>query len=176
MANLTQTTPLNGFDQPIGNMRLREITDLDITALAIPNNGATKFKAAIKSTYGLSMPSPLKSTADAKTRLLMTQPDQLFALTRRGANTPIDAYITDQTDAWVLLELSGPASRTALERICQIDLDPDAFQKNQMARTTMEHMAAIIIRTGTDTFILMSASSSAASFQHAVELSVKHVS
>ncbi len=184
MANLTQTSSLNGYDQPIGDMRLREITDLDLTSLAIPHKGATKLKTAIKNGLSLSMPTPMKSTADAKSRLLMTQPDQIFAMTPRSKHAESTirkaigdtAYITDQTDAWVVLELSGPSSRTALERICQLDLHPDVFKKNQMARTTMEHMGSMIIRTDNDTFILMSASSSAASFLHAVEISVQHVS
>ena len=86
------------------------------------------------------------------------------------------AYITDQTDAWVILEISGESSREALERICQVDLDKNVFQLDGMARTTMEHMSAIIIRKADDTFYLMSASSSAKSFLHAVELSAQHVS
>jgi sarcosine oxidase subunit gamma len=165
-------------------MRLREIHDLDLCALAIPHKGASKLKAAIKAGFDLSMPTPVKSTADAKTRLLMTQPDQIFAMTPRSkhAETSVHkaigdtAYITDQTDAWVVLELSGPTSRTALERICQLDLHPEAFKQNQVARTTMEHMGSMIIRTDKDTFLLMSGSSSAASFLHAVELSAQHVS
>ncbi len=184
MAKLTQTSPLNGYDQSIGDMRLREIHDLDLTALAVPHKGGTKIKSAIKDGFGLAMPTSVKSTANDKTRLLMTQPDQVFAMTPRTkhAETTIakaigdTAYITDQTDAWVVLELSGPSSRTALERICQVDLDAQVFKLNQMARTTMEHMGSIVIRNGKDSFLLMSGSSSAASFLHAVELSAMHVS
>ena len=39
----------------------------------------------------------------------------------------------------------------------------------------MEHMGAIIHREGTDRFLLLSASSSARSFLHAVEASLEHV-
>jgi sarcosine oxidase subunit gamma len=184
VAKLTTTSPLNGYDQPIGDMRLREIHNLDLTALAVPHKGASKLKTAIKAGFDLSMPTPVKSTADAKTRLLMTQPDQVFAMTPRTKNTETTvrkaigdtAYITDQTDAWVVLELSGPSSRAALERICQVDLDANVFKLNQMARSTMEHMGSIVIRNGKDSFLLMSGSSSAASFLHAVELSAQHVS
>ena len=114
----------------------------------------------------------------------MTQPDQIFSIIPQVDDPEKDlskiignaAYITDQTDAWVVLEISGVTSRTALERICQVDLDPNIFKLNAMARTTMEHMATIIIRTDVDTFLLMSASSSAKSFLHAVELSAQHIS
>ena len=90
-------------------------------------------------------------------------------------NIPLK-HITDQTDAWVILEISGESSREALERICQVDLDKNVFQLDGMARTSMEHMSAIIISKADDTFYLMSASSSAKSFLHAVELSAQHVS
>jgi sarcosine oxidase subunit gamma len=40
----------------------------------------------------------------------------------------------------------------------------------------MEHMGAIVARTGDETYLLLSASSSAKSFAHAVEVSAKNVS
>ena len=40
----------------------------------------------------------------------------------------------------------------------------------------MEHLGTIIIRTEQDTFLLLSASSSAGSFLHAVETSIRNVS
>ncbi|MDX1786447.1 MAG: sarcosine oxidase subunit gamma, partial [Roseovarius sp.] len=70
--------------------------------------------------------------------------------------------------------ISGPGSLAALERICMLDLHPDAFKVNAVARTVMEHMGAIIARTGEDTYLLLSASSSAKSFLHAIELSIEN--
>jgi sarcosine oxidase subunit gamma len=183
VAKLFATSPLAGYDQNIGDMRLREVTDLNLTSLAIPHQGTAKLKRAIKEGLGLTMPTAIKSTASDKIRLMMTQPDQMFALSTRTKHAESSmtkfigdaAYITDQTDAWVVLELSGPSSREALERICQIDLHTDVFKHNHMARTTIEHLGSIVIRTSKDTFLLMSASSSAASFLHAVETSSNHV-
>jgi len=184
VAELSPNSPLNGYDQTIGDMRLREVTDLDIVALAIPIKGTAKLKRAINNGFGMKMPTPTLSVVNNTARLMITQPDQLFALQPRSphAENAIakvigdTAYITDQTDAWVVLELDGPSSRSALERVCQLDLDDNQFTINQMARTTMEHMVSTIVRTGEDQFLLMSPSSSARSFLHAIELSAKHVS
>jgi len=85
------------------------------------------------------------------------------------------AYTTDQTDNWVVLALSGPLALAALERLCPIDLHDSSFPIDSSARTVMEHMGAVICRTGEDSFLLMSASSSAASFLHAVETSLIYV-
>ena len=84
-------------------------------------------------------------------------------------------YYTDQTDSWVTLRVSGAKSRTALERICPIDLDPKAFSPGAVTRTVMEHHGAIILRDGQNSFVLLSARSSACSFLRAVERSVDNI-
>ena len=63
--------------------------------------------------------------------------------------------------------------REALERICPLDLHPDAFGVDHAARTVMEHLGVLIIRTGEEAYLLLSASSSAGSFQHALHLSME---
>ena len=184
MAKLSSLSPLNGYQESIGSISLHEINDYSLVSLAIPQDTTKTFAKIIKDEFGVGMPTSVMSKTNKKMRLLMTQPDQIFSIIPQVDDPEKDlsktignaAYITDQTDAWVILEISGVTSRTALERICQVDLDPNIFKLNAMARTTMEHMATIIIRTDVDTFLLMSASSSAKSFLHAVELSAQHIS
>ena len=82
-------------------------------------------------------------------------------------------YTTDQTDAWVCLEISGPETILALERLCPLDIA--RFTDGTAARTVMQHMGALIIRLSADRFLLLSARSSAASFLQAVETSYRNV-
>jgi sarcosine oxidase subunit gamma len=82
-------------------------------------------------------------------------------------------YTTDQSDSWVVLEISGPDTLAALERLCP--LNTATMPENGYGRTTMEHMGAAILRLADDRFLLMSASSSARSFLHAVETSYEYV-
>ena len=114
------------------------------------------------------------------------QPDQVFILfapphpdraveTVRAALGPA-AYVTDQSDSWAMLRIAGAGIRAALERICPLDLDDEVFPQGRVARTAMEHLSAIILRDGEDSFLLMSPRSSARSFLHAVELSAENVS
>ena len=56
----------------------------------------------------------------------------------------------------------------SVARICPIDLHADAFGPDHATRTVMEHIGAMILRTGEDAFLLLSARSSAQSFLHAV--------
>ncbi|WP_113912536.1 sarcosine oxidase subunit gamma [Roseovarius dicentrarchi] len=183
---LISAPPLAGYSASFGDIKLSAPKDLAIVSIALPLGGEDSAKAAIKSAFGIDLPEVGTSatTGDDATALMRLGVDQafvLFACATPDAERQIAAklngavYTTDQTDAWCSLEISGPGARRALERICPVDLHPDAFAVSAVARTIMEHMGAIIARTDEDTFLLLSASSSAKSFLHAVELSAKNV-
>ena len=108
--------------------------------------------------------------------ILFEAPDPDRAAETVGDALGPAAYVTDQSDSWAMLRIAGAGARAALERICMLDLDAAAFPEGRVARTVMEHLAAIILRDGPDSFLLMSPRSSARSFLHAVELSVENVS
>lgn len=183
---LAPLTALDGYTRDFNGTVLREVTDLAIVSIAIPLDGKPALAKAVKSAYGCALPKPAMSslTKDGTTRLVSSQADQALVLfDHPSADGGVvvskklgDAgYYTDQSDNWTALSLSGPQTRTALERICPIDLDPKAFPVNASARTHMEHLGVLIICIATDAFLLLSARSSAKSFLHAVEVSVKNV-
>ena len=187
MANITLTAAplLGGYDKTTGKTRLCERDDLAMVSLAMPIRGKSALTKAIKAGFGLSMPSPVKTTTKGDARLMQTTPDQFMlifphatpdAAAHVAAKIDGAAYVTEQTDAWVRLELSGPGAMAALERICPLDLHESTFPVGSAGRTTMEHMSAVIIRTGKDSFLLLSASSSGMSFLHALETSLAYTS
>ena len=180
---LTPSSPLGGFARNFGPVGLRELTDLAIVSVALPLGAEDAAGAALKTAFGCALPEPGKyaQSKDGRERLLRLAPDQLFILFDHAtpdaeaaiaARLDGAAYTTDQTDGWVALEITGTGSRAALERICPIDLHPKAFAVGQFARTSMEHLGSIVLRSDEDTFLLLSASSSAGSFLHAVETSI----
>ena len=183
---LTSAPPLAGYDKSFGDIVLSAPADLAIVSLAIPLGEDVAAKKAIKKAYGTDLPEPGKSAvAKDGERLVRLGKDQAFVVfthTTPDAERVVAerlkgaAYTTDQTDVWSGLEISGSSSRKALERICPLDLYPDHFVENDAARTVMEHMGVLIIRTGVDAYLLLSASSSAGSFLHAVETSIHNVS
>lgn len=183
---LTAAPPLAGYDQSFENLRLRAPADLAIVSIALPLGGEAAAEKAIKSAYGAALPdigtSTLSNEGDA--RLVRLSPDAgLLIFTRATPDAEPHvagklkgtAYTTDQTDVWTGVEISGPRARTALERICPIDLHPQSFAQGGAARTTMEHLGTLIIRTDADAFLLLSASSSAKSFLHALETSIHNI-
>lgn len=184
MAEMTLTPApiLGGVDLTIGANRIVERADLALVSIATPLGADAELAAALKRGWSLEMPAPTQATIDGETLAIRTSVDQMMLVFPHGtpdANATVQAkldgagYTTDQTDVWVVLEVSGPDTLAALERLCPLDLQTMPLAGS--GRTVMEHMGAMVLRLDTDSFLLMSASSSAQSFLHAVELSYQYV-
>ena len=188
MGALTARAPLGGYAETFGAIALAEETGLALVSAAVPQGGDAAFATALADGFAASRPAIGDTAAGGRygARILGMQPDQMFILFEppdrdRPAETVAGAlgaaaYVTDQSDSWAMLRIAGAGVRSALERICPLDLDDAAFPEGRVARTAMEHLSVIILRDGADSFLLMSARSSARSFLHAVELSVENVS
>ena len=180
------TSPLGGFDLQHTDVSLSEITDHALVSMAIPLGGETVLQNEMEKKYGAAFPNCGRSTiaTDGCTQFLGLQKDQAFALFKFEGDDAVSeianalgdaAYYTDQSDSWAMLEISGPQARSALERICPLDLNQDVFAFGAVTRTMMEHLAVIVMRTHQDTFLLMSPRSSADSFLHLLETTIEHV-
>ena len=176
---------LGGYERDFGTIVLKEIHNLAIVSIAFANGNEDQAQTVIETIFDMKVPDVGNSSKsdDAAIRLLRLGIDQVFIVMgeqkdAHAAHKDIasklngTAYSTDQSDAWVCLEISGARSEVALERICPIDLHASVFKTGQIARTSMEHLGTIIMRTSEDSFTMMSASSSAHSFVHAIETSV----
>ena len=117
-------------------------------------------------------------------RAVNTAPDKMllvFAHTTPDAEHHVrtglrgTGYTTDQTDSLVAIEIFGPDTMAAMERLCPLDLHPENFGTDMAGRTVMEHMAATIICLADAHFLLLTASSSGISFLHAIETSYRNV-
>ena len=185
---LAARTPLDGYGRTIGTVTLAEVAGLALVSAAVPRGGDEAFAAALAGGFGAVRPAPGDSAPGAgpATRVLGMQADQVFILFESpdpdraapaaAAALGPAAYVTDQSDSWAMLRMRGAGVRAALERLCPLDLDDQAFPEGRVARTVMAHLAVIILRDGPDSFLLMSPRSSARSFRHALERSVENVS
>ncbi|MEX0694086.1 MAG: hypothetical protein WD075_06565, partial [Rhodospirillales bacterium] len=180
---LIARSPLDGYSEIFMDTRLEEVPGLAIVSIAVPQGGKTALDKAMQDAFGAMLPDTGRITTsdDNKIRFLGMSPDQVFALydePEAGAETEIETtlagcgYFTRQSDNWVKLRISGPATLAALERICPVDLDPAAFPENRVARTVFEHMGSIVLGDGEEGFLLLSAASSARAFLDAVRESI----
>jgi heterotetrameric sarcosine oxidase gamma subunit len=182
---LTAQSPLGGYKKDFEGVTLTELTDLAVVSIATPMGGRDALASAVDSAFGAALPNIGHSshTEDGNTRFLGLQRDQMFLLFEHEGDGALAViadklgevgYYTDQSDTWAILRMAGPGSRTALERICMLDLSPDVFAVGAVARSTMEHLGVMILRDDTDSFLLMSSRSSARSFLHAIETSIDY--
>ncbi len=181
-ATLIPSLPLGGYSAEIGDCILKERGDLALVSIATPIGGEEAIAKSLNAMWDLDSPAPTTSTVAGEKRLLPMTADQtmlMFPATSEFDESSVStalsdvAYTTLQTDAWVILEISGEGTLKALERMCSLDLDTNAFPVNACARTSMEHLGVVILRTGEEQFLLLSARSSAKSFLHAVETSCR---
>jgi heterotetrameric sarcosine oxidase gamma subunit len=184
--SLKPASMLDEYKQQFNGTELRELVDIEKISIAIPLKGAQEVEKALANLFGVAIPAVGKSVLsdDKMARVIRLGSDQLFVLLFDGQPDPRSVladkfgdagYLTDQSDSWVGLEIRGTKARQALERICMVDLHPDVFLEDHIARTLMEHLGVLIIRNGDDSYVLMSASSSAKSFLHAITTSIRNV-
>jgi len=131
-------SPLNEKSEKVGNTSLVEHTQLAIVSLAIPLSDDESVETALQSIMKVSRPAVgqlthAKGDSPGFSNLLALglQADQLFLVFDYPETTPVEqvsksigeiAYLTDQSDSWVVIDINGPLATTALERICPLDL------------------------------------------------------
>lgn len=83
------------------------------------------------------------------------------------------ASITEQTDAWVRFDVSGPELVALFERLANVDLAtrPDGYA----TRTVMEHLGVYLVKRSAIDVTLYGPRSSAAVLLHALEVTAKSV-
>ena len=183
--DLIAEPPLNSLQRTFEGVAIEEVSGRAIVSVAFSDRAG--LEQAMRTSLDLTLPF-VGNTASVETRdllVLSLQSDQIFVLFPQTGHRPDleiaeiagdQGLVTDQSDGWALLRVSGPGCRTALERICMLDLHPDIFTVGAVARTVMEHLGVIIHRDGEQSFLLMSARSSAECFAHSVVTSAENVS
>jgi methylglutamate dehydrogenase subunit D len=183
--SLTAQSALLGLDMEKPGIRLTEASNLALVSMAVPVNGEQKLREVINAAFNIALPDIGNSVSSntEQARFYRLQLDQYFVQFVYEGDSAVDvirkhvgdaAYLSDQSDSWVAILLSGFNSTMILERICSLDLDLSVFPVGSVARTSMHHLAVIIIREDIDSFMLLSPRSSAESFMHALDVTQIH--
>ena len=183
---LKSISPLNEYSRNFKENLLEEVVGMEVISIATSVENKDFLNKQLIEIFDLELPVPGKShlNSNGLSRLLglsldqwlIVSVDQKYELKALLENSLSNkSYVTLQTDAWVCIRISGRSALKALERVCPVNLDPDLFLKDYIARTMMEHLGSIVICENPNSYLLMSASSSAKSFLHALEVSLKNV-
>ncbi len=85
------------------------------------------------------------------------------------------AAVTDQSDAWAVVAISGAGSEDVLARLVPIDLRATVFKKNHVAKTMLGHLSVTITRTAANTFEIMVMRSMAQTLVHDLDVAMRGV-
>ncbi|MFP4044685.1 MAG: sarcosine oxidase subunit gamma [Rhodosalinus sp.] len=157
MADLTPRTPCAGLlPFRAGDVRLTEVDAGRITSLMPGPEQAAALDAALRDAHGLGWPDPGRAALGEDAAVVWTGMDQAMLMgPAPDATLSAHAALTDQSDAWAVVELSGEAGPAVLARLVPVDLRPQAFPVGAVARTLLGHMHAGVLRTGPATLRLL---------------------
>lgn len=153
MAELIARTACEGLlPRTIGDAVLEEV-DLGVLTSVAPYKGAPD---PLKDTHGMAFPAPNRATGKAGARAIWFGRD--MALLAGPAPDPAmaaHAALTDQSDAWACVTLSGAAAEDVLARLVPIDTRAAAFKRGHTARTQLQHINVSLTRIGADSFLIL---------------------
>ena len=174
MPELIAKSALEGRRLQLGTVTLAEAEVGPITGIAVFPGGAKAVAKGLKG-LGLAMPSPLTFSEKKGARIVWTGRDQAFLI---GIDPPEieGAALTDQTDGWTSLALSGAGVVDVLARLVPVDLRLAACPVGTALRTQVNHMNAVILRTGDQAFEIMVFRSMAQTAWHELQTTMSMVS
>ncbi|WP_431300463.1 sarcosine oxidase subunit gamma [Tabrizicola sp. BL-A-41-H6] len=155
----------------LGGATLAEVDVGPVTSVAILPGGEKAVAKALKP-LGLAMPVPNSFAVKGAARIIWTGRDQAFLT---GVLPPMmeGAAVTDQSDGWAVLSISGPAAVDALMRLVPMDLRANAFPVGRAVRAPLNHMNAVLLRTEEYTFELWVFRSMARTAWHEIEAAMQ---
>jgi len=149
-------------------VRLAELPYL--TMISVRVDPGSPAAAAVEGVLGARLPRSCgQVTADGSHHVLWLGPDEWLIVSEVAPGVLLDALTDAVGDAHAalvdvsanrtLLELSGPAARSVLEKGCPVDLHPRFFDAGRAVATTLARIPLLIWQAGPDKYRLMPRSS-----------------
>ena len=171
MPELIAKSALQGRRLTVGTVTLAEVDVGPITSVAAFPGGTKAVAKGLKA-LGLAMPEPNTFTEKKGARIVWTGREQAFLM---GVEAPSleGAAVTDQTDGWTVLSLTGAGAVDVLARLVPMDLRLPAFPVGRAVRTQLNHMNVVILRVGDHAFEIMGFRSMARTAWHELEAAMQ---
>ena len=177
MADLKSLSPCAGL-LPLsrGALTLEEVAWDPIWSVAPYKGQMQDVSDLLNAALGVGFPVPGTWDGDANVRALWSGLDQAFLV---GAKPPAGltarAAVTDQSDSWACVALSGDDVEEVLARLVPVDLREAAFGIGRCIRTQVQHMACVVLRDAPDRFVIMAFRSMAGTLVHELDVAMQGV-
>jgi len=162
-----------------GELRLSAAVPERMTSLA-PYKGQaaalSQAMQAMQAAHGVGWPKPGRMTGRKGARAMWFGREMALLIgPEPDPGLAAHAALADQSDAWAVLALEGPAAVEVLARLCPLDLRDHVFKRGHVARTEVAHMAGAIARMGDENWRIMVFRSMAGTLIHEVETAMRRV-
>ena len=157
MADLSAKTPCSDLlPLAIGEAEATEV-DLGVLTSVAPYAGQeASVSDAMKAAHEVGFPAPNRAPGKAGARAIWFGRDMaLLAGPEPDTSLREHAALTDQSDAWTCVELSGAGAEDVLARLVPVDLRRATFKRGHTVRSQIKHMNGSITRIGADSFLLL---------------------
>jgi sarcosine oxidase subunit gamma len=165
---LRAISPFDGaLPVSIGALSLVEVELGHLTSIAPFKGRLEAASTALMSAHGLAFPAANRVTASGNARAIWFGRD--MALLVGAAPDPrlaSVAALTDQSDAWAAVSLSGKGAEDVLARLVPVDLRATHFKEGHTVRSLLGHMNASVTRTSPESFLILVFRSMAGTLAH----------
>lgn len=162
----------------IGTVTLRETPNVALASVAARLGHESACITGLNKLIGSDLPGPGKATLGTPFDAIWVSPDQWMIsapydthedLADRLKATLLDhASVTEQSDAWVCLDLVGPDTDPVMELLCNLDIRAMAI--GDAARTVIHHLGCFVIRMEPEKGLrIQGPRASAGSLHHAIK-------
>ena len=177
MDELKAQTPCAGMlPLRIGGVELSEADARRMTLLAPFKGREAALSDALKRAHGAGFPAPGRVIGAGGVRVqwfgraaaILIGPVPDAALAEHAA-------LSDQSDAWAIVRLTGAGAADVLARLTPLDLRESRFAAGATARTDLRHMQAAITRLEGGAFEIMVFRSMARTLVHDLRIAMEGV-
>lgn len=177
VVEIVSKTPCAGLlPLEIGTVSVVEHDPGQLTSIAPYRGAQDATSEALKKAHGLEFPAANRTTGADGARAIWFGRDA--ALLMGPACDPAlagTAALTDQSDAWACVTISGVGAEDVLARLVPVDLREVRFERGHTARTLIMHMNGSVTRTGPDRFLILVFRSMAQTLVHDLKQAMEAV-
>lgn len=174
---LTAFGVIQARTETIGGVTITERPDIALASVAQRRDTADALAAAAPDLLGAPWPETASSAGTGDLRAFWMAPGQWMVEAPIAPDDDLAAHlkarldgaasVTEQTDAWVVLDITGPSVTALFQRLCPLDLD--SLPDGAASRTLLHHLGCFVLvrRAGTAVTVL-GPRSAAGSLHHAL--------
>lgn len=167
----------SAYEKSAGTATLIGIAETGALTSLAPYKGKTDaLSAVLKSKHGISFPMANRAETTGGGRILWFGHNMALLMGPvPDAALSEHAALTDQSDAWTCLQLSGAGAEAVLARLAPVDLRLVNFPVGATARTLLEHVNASVTREAEDCFLILVFRSMTGTVIHEIERAMENV-